>query len=259
MFGEKLKLSCIAEVPQAHCRPRLILNLLVHPDSNTPRVNKTTHSEAAPELLQFRRAFPCILQAVWEADPVQGLVRVSKLDVTDAYQRGTLKPAQVGAFVYVIPLAPGDEGHIICINLVLMMRWVDSPKFFCGVSETLTDMANALVDKDLPVPSYGTISKISETRLGPPHTPESLTHTYFYMDDFVLTMKGGPDFQHQIFDGTVSALKWLFTTLPGELKDSVSMKKLVAGEEKWTCVKEFLWWILGTESGTVTLPERKIE
>ena len=83
-------------------------------------------------MLQFGWAFPCILQALWEADPVQGPVRVSKLDVTYAYHRGTVNPAQVGAFVYVNPSAPGDEGIIICIDLFLLMGWVDPPKFFCA-------------------------------------------------------------------------------------------------------------------------------
>ena len=39
----------------------------------------------------------------------------------------------------------------------------------------------------------------------------------------------------------------------------VSVKKLVAGEGDWTCVKEVLGWILDTEAGTVILPERKLE
>ena len=170
-FGERSKLSCIAVVPQAHCRPRLILNLSVQPISGTPSVDETTDREAAPESLQFGRAFPRILQAVWEADPVQGLVWVSKLGFIDVYHRSTVKPAQVGAFAYAIPSALGDEGKIICIDLVLSMGWVDSPKFFCAFLEMLTDVANALVDTDLPVPSYGAISDIPETSPGLPHTP----------------------------------------------------------------------------------------
>ena len=144
LFGERLKLSRIAEVPQAYRRPRLILKLLTHPDSYTLSVNETIDREAALQLLQFGRAFPCILQAVWEADPVQGLVQVSKLDVTNAYHHGTVNPAQVGAYAYIIPLAPGDEGTIICINLVLTMGWVDLHKFFCAFSETLTDVQISL-------------------------------------------------------------------------------------------------------------------
>ena len=64
LFGDKLKISCIAAVPQAHLRPRLILNLSEQPDSDMPRIKKTTNREAAPELLQFGRAFPRILQSL---------------------------------------------------------------------------------------------------------------------------------------------------------------------------------------------------
>ena len=101
--------------------------------------------ESAIESMQFWRAFPRILQAIWEADLVQGPVRVSKLDVTDSYHRSTLRPAHVGAFAYVVPAAAKEDCIIICINLVLQMGWVDSPKYFCAISETLTDVANSLV------------------------------------------------------------------------------------------------------------------
>ena len=82
LFGEKLKLSHSVSVLQAHCRPRLILNMLEKPDVGTPSVNYTTGREVVPEWLQFGMASPCILQTVWEAYSAQGLVRVSKLDVT---------------------------------------------------------------------------------------------------------------------------------------------------------------------------------
>ena len=118
-------------------------------------------------------------------------MQVSKLDITNAYHRSTVIPFQVGTFTYVVPLAPEDKVCIICINLVLPMGWVDSPKFFCVFSETLTAMANDLVDTDLPVPSYGAISEIPETGPGPPHTPESLTHIYCYMDDVISAVQEG--------------------------------------------------------------------
>ena len=185
LFGERLKLSRIVAVPQAHRRPRLILNLLAQPGSDKISVDETINREAAPESLQFGQASPRILQAVWAADPVQGPVRVSKLDVTDAYHRGTVMPEQVGEFAYVIPSAQGYEGKFICTNLVLLMRWVESPKCFCTFSETLTDVVNTLVDTDLPVPSYGAISEIPATGLGPPHTPEGLIHINCYMNEVI--------------------------------------------------------------------------
>ena len=78
------------------------------------------------------------------------------------------------------------------------------------------------------------------------------------MDDVISAVQGGPDCQLRVFDGTVRALKWLFQSLPRDLKDLVRVKKLVAGEGVWTCVKEVLGWILDTEAGTVTLPEINI-
>ena len=64
IFGNKLNLSYIAEVPQSDRRPRLILNLSGKLDVGMPSSNDTSNKEVAPELLQFGRSFPCILQAV---------------------------------------------------------------------------------------------------------------------------------------------------------------------------------------------------
>ena len=132
---------------------------------------------------------------------------MSKLDVTDAYHRGTVSPLQVGALVYVVPLAPGDEGFIICIDLVLMIGQVDSPNFFCVFLETLIDVTNSLVDTDLLVPSYGAISEIPETGTIPPPTPENLTHSDFYMDDVISALQGRAYCQHRVFDGTFRSFK----------------------------------------------------
>ena len=93
MFGGKMKLSCIAMVPQDHLRPRLILNLPGNPNEGTPSVNDTTEREVAPESMHFGHAFPNILQDIWEADPAKCSVHVLKLDVTDASHRGTMRPA----------------------------------------------------------------------------------------------------------------------------------------------------------------------
>ena len=102
--------------------------------------------------MKFGHAFPHILQEIWEADLVQGSVRLSSMDVTDAYHCCTLRPAQVGYFPYVVPGAAKYNCLIICIDLVLPMVWVGSPKYFCAILETLTDVANALVHMLLPVP-----------------------------------------------------------------------------------------------------------
>ena len=91
---------------------------------------------------------------------------------------------------------------------------MDSPKYLCAFSETLTDVANALVHTSLPVPAYGAISEIPETGLGPPHITNSLTHINCYMNYVITAVQGGAHQKRKVFDGTVRAQKWIFPSLP---------------------------------------------
>ena len=134
LFGDKLKLSGIVAVPQKHRRPRLIFNLLAQPDEGAPSVNDTTYREVTLDWVQFWPAFPRILQAIWEAGLDKGTVRVSNLDVTDVYPCGTLQPSRVVSFTYLVPPTTNSDCIIICIDRVLSVVWVDSPKFFCAFS-----------------------------------------------------------------------------------------------------------------------------
>ena len=97
----------------------------------------------------------------------------------------------MGDFTYVVTVAPEDNYIIICINLVLPMGWVDSAKYFCTISETLTDATYALVHTLLPVPAYVSISEIPETGPVPPRTLDSLTHIDCYMDNVITAVHGG--------------------------------------------------------------------
>ena len=110
------------------------------------------------------------------------------------------------------------------------MGWVDSLNFFCASLETLTAVADTLVNTDPKVPSYGAISETPLTSPGLPHTLKSLTHIHCYMDDVISAVQGGPDHQHRVFDGTVCGLKWIFPSSPGDLKDLMSMKNIAPGE-----------------------------
>ena len=120
--------------------------------------------------MKFERAFPRILQSIWEKYPSKGPVQVSKLEVTDAYHRSILRLYQVGAFTYVVPLAPEDDCIIICVDMVLLMGQVDSPKFLCAFSETLIYVTNDLVDTELPITYYISIYQTPSTSPDPPPT-----------------------------------------------------------------------------------------
>ena len=127
--------------------------------------------------------------------------------MTDAYHRGILQLSQVGAFAYVVPLVPDNDVILICINLILPMGWVDSPKFFCAFSETLTDVENDMVDADLPVLAYGRISMLPSTEPPPFQTPENLTHINCYMDEVISAIRGRPRTNGSVWTNR-NALEW---------------------------------------------------
>ena len=125
-----------------------------------------------------------------------------------------LRPYQLAAFAYVIPLASDDDCIIICIHLVLPMVSVDSPKFFCAFSETLTNVSNSLVHTPLLVPGYEAIVKTPKAGTGKPHTLDRLTHIEYYMDKVIAAVQGGTEQQRKVFDVTVRAFKWFLPSFP---------------------------------------------
>ena len=96
------------------------------------------------------------------------------------------------------------------------------------------DVSKVLDGTELPVSEYGTIAKIPPTGLTPPplpHARESFTHIDYYMDGVISAVQGRPERQHRVFDGTIRALKWIFSSLPVDIKDLVILKNPGRGEQ----------------------------
>ena len=92
--------------------------------------------------MQFGAYLPWFLQKIWEADHSEGPLWLSKWDISDAFHRCLLRPADISTFTYVVPPLPTDTPTLMCIDLVLPMGWVNSPDMFCATSETVADVAN---------------------------------------------------------------------------------------------------------------------
>ena len=86
--------------------------------------------------MQFGTCLPRIRKQIWEADPQDGPVYLSKWDISDAFHRCVLCPADFGTFSYVFPPLPSDTDIYLCVDLFVPMGWVSSPPFFCAASET---------------------------------------------------------------------------------------------------------------------------
>ena len=131
LFGWRLRISRLASVPQANRKDRLICESTAPPPSGdyhlppsreyTPAVNVFTDMSMAPQAMQFGPCLPCILQQIWEADPQDGPVYLSKWDISDAFHRCVLLPVDVGAFSYFVPPLPFNTAIYLCVDPVLSM------------------------------------------------------------------------------------------------------------------------------------------
>jgi hypothetical protein len=76
------------------------------------------------------------------------------------------------------------------------------------------------------------------------------------MDDLNCVAQGNPDQQTRVTELVLRSIKETYPSIPGELKDSVSLKKALAGDGDWDTEKEILGWTIDTNSGTLRLSEK---
>ena len=184
VFGDRIRIFCLAYVNQANRKLRLICNYSLAPDDVTPTVNAPTGKSTSPNDMQFGALLPRFLQNIWEADPSDGPLWLSKQDIPDAFNRCLLRPADIGAFTYAISPLPTDISTLLCIDLVLTTGLANSPDVFCAASETVADVANSyLLDPtsafEIYPPTAGTYS------LAPSPTASAARLQYIdvYLDD----------------------------------------------------------------------------
>ena len=258
-FGNRLKISRLACLDQANRKPRLICNSSEAPDATTKSVNDTTDTSTNPSAMQFGSCLPRLLQRIWEADPKDGPVFLSKWDISDAFHRCLLRPEDVGTFAYVIPPLPSDTEQLLCIDLVLPMGWVNSPDLFCATSETVADLANIAFQSDLQITHpYSPTSTLYHCAPSPTAGPDRLQYVDVYMDDLNCLTQGDDHQQQRLTEIALSKLKTIYPAVDGEVKNSVSLKKARAGDGNWSVSKEILGWIINSASGTISLSPKRI-
>ena len=89
-------------------------------------------------------------------------------------------------------------------------------------------MENYLIDTALLVPKYDIIYKGH-----PLHVWESLTYIYCYIYYAISVVQVGSKRQHQVFDVTVCALKWLLPSFPVNNKELVRVKTGPTQKRSW--------------------------
>ena len=145
VFGSRIRISRLASMDQANRKPRLICNYSAAPDVVTPAVNAFTKKSTAPNVMQFWSCLPQFLKKIWNADPSDGLVWLSKWEISDDFHQCLLRPEDIGAFTYVVPPLPTNTSTVLRIDLILPMGCVNSPDMLCEASEIGMYVANGYV------------------------------------------------------------------------------------------------------------------
>jgi hypothetical protein len=137
----RLRLSPLGVVPQRDRRPRIINDLTFS------GVNAETVQTGPTEAMQFGRALLRLLYQIRHANPVFGPVYAMKVDVAEGFYRVYLNPAQALSLAYLLP-KEASEPQLVAIPLALPMGWVESPPYFCAVTETIADLANSRLSRN---------------------------------------------------------------------------------------------------------------
>jgi len=130
-----LRISPMGVVPQRQRRPRPIV------DYTFSGINTETLPIAAMDSMQFGHALNRLLRRIVEADPQNGPVYLSKIDLADGFYRIWLRLQDILKLGVAIPHLP-TEGPLVAFPLALPMGWCNSPPIFCTATETIADLAN---------------------------------------------------------------------------------------------------------------------
>jgi hypothetical protein len=105
------------------------------------------------DAMQFRKAIKRLLNAAVRTTPKFGPLLQYKVDISDGFYRITLTTAGVKKLGVLLPEFPGMP-PLVAFPLVLPMDWTDSPAFFCVFTETICDLANKDIQKNVRYPVH---------------------------------------------------------------------------------------------------------
>ena len=271
-----LRVSPMGVVPQRDRRPRLIV------DYTFSGVNAETLSWAPREAMQFGRALQRVFTTIVHADQRYGPVFLAKIDIADGFYRVWLHLADIVKLGVAIPTAPGCP-LMVAFPLALPMGWVESPPYFCTLTETACDRANDMLstrstpclnqahrleqvastpppaDADEPSLPRQTVVSPLPTLKGSGRPP--VARVDVYVDDFLLMAQTKRQ-QQKVLRATLTAidevLRPVAPTDPVHRKEPASVKKMLKGDAHWSTRKRILGWDIDTCSTTLHLPHHRM-
>lgn len=265
-----LRVSPLGVVPQRDRCPRLIV------DYTFSGLNKDTLQWAPREAMQFGRALQRVFTTLVHADARYGPVYMSKIDVADGFYRVWVQYQDVPKLGVILPTSSDSEA-LIAFPLVLPMGWVESPPYFCIVTETACDLANQMIRAG-SLPQLNTAHRLEAVAATPPDDADTnFTHRTkvvptpsplagngcppvasvdVYVDNFLLLAQAQRQ-RNRVMRATLHAIDQVMRSLstgdPPYRKEPASTKKMLKGDTSWTTFKRILGWDIDLETLTLHL------
>ena len=251
----KLKISPVAMIPHKSRKYRCILDLsfeLRYMGQLLTSVNDATTKQAPQEAMgELGTVLERLIDAVAHANPQDGDIRFSKLDIKDGFWRMNVEEGAEWNFAYVLPGGDPADPELV-IPQALQMGWAESPPFFCTATETARDVGQALIDDGVELPRH----PLEHRTLRPQEwsddeiderAPEFLHLLEVFVDDFIqMAQTDDVAALRGLSRKLMTAVHSIFppTKVTGHSgQDPLSQKKLDEGEGLWETRKEILGWI----------------
>jgi hypothetical protein len=227
------------------------------------KVNDTT-TLSAPSIpvKEIGKVLPRLLQ--YMHDTPRGVhILFTKLDISDGFWQLVVRNEDAFNFAYVLP-QPSQEPVRLVILAAVQMGWVESPGYFCSITESARDLTQHFIDKMVPLPWNPVEDLITfpDMRLRG-RTVDPTTLLQVYVDDFCHAATQLVDGSHipTIRRAAVHGIHALFlppsTTHHVGGKEPISRKKLAQGDGNFATQKEMIGFLFDGIRRTVRLPAAK--
>ena len=268
---KNLKISPVAVVPQVGRRGRIILDLSfpVYQEVDgvmtiiQSSVNDTTEIKAPTiPVKEIGKVLHRLLHFM-KMTRAGKWILFSKLDISDGFWRLVVRKEDSFNFAFVLPQLPGQPTRIVVPSAV-QMGWVESPSYFCAVTETARDITQHLINTNASLPAH----KIENSMTIPTvplraRTDEPDSSIQVYVDDFVnaTTQSTDETYVPKIRRASIHGIHSVFpetaTTQHANGKEPISESKLKKGDGNFDTTKEMIGFRFCGIKRTVCLPAAK--
>ena len=235
--------------------------------------------------MQYGRALERYLRHILIADPRYGHTYMLKCDLADGYYRLGLVIKDIPKLAVAFP--SNTEDQLIALPLVIPMGWKNSGPAFCAATETVADMTNADICKNISHPPHhlDTLAKSMDYAAKPKNSastetsllqdiperspvlhrpsPKRAAYVDIFVNDFIALVQGCPAQLSRVRRALFHNIELVFRPL--DLEDSphrkqpISINKLKKGDCSWDEVKTILGWEINTKLGTINLPFHRVD